>query len=78
MLKKISLLLFVVGATLLGNAQSASPFKFTVVKNLEATEVKSQGSTGTCWCFSASSFVESEIIRKTSKKIDEPGHDPQQ
>ncbi len=70
MLKKISLLLFVVGATLLGNAQSASPFKFTVVKNLEATEVKSQGSTGTCWCFSASSFVESEIIRKTSKKID--------
>lgn len=70
MLKKISLLLFAVGAALLGNTQSANPFKFTVVKNLEATDVKSQGSTGTCWSFSASSFIESEIIRKTGKKVD--------
>lgn len=70
MLKKISLLLFAVGAALLGNTQSANPFKFKVVKNLEATDVKSQGSTGTCWSFSASSFIESEIIRKTGKKVD--------
>ncbi len=70
MLKKISLLLVVIGAALLGNAQSESPFKFTIVKNLEATEVKSQGNTGTCWSFSTTSFIESEILRKTGKKID--------
>ena len=69
-MKKISSLLFLIGFSLYGFAQPASPFKFTVVKNLEATDVKSQGSTGTCWSFSASSFIESEIIRKTGKKVD--------
>lgn len=30
----------------------------------------SQGRTGTCWCFSTSSFYESEIFRKTKNKVD--------
>jgi len=30
----------------------------------------SQGNTGTCWCFSTSSFYESEIYRLTKQKID--------
>lgn len=30
----------------------------------------SQGNTGTCWCFSTSSFYESEIFRLTKQKID--------
>lgn len=47
-----------------------NPFKFKVVKNIEATEVKSQDYTGTCWSFSTSSFVESEILRTTGKKTD--------
>jgi bleomycin hydrolase len=38
--------------------------------NLEATPVISQGKTGTCWSFSASSFLESEIIRLTGLSID--------
>ena len=38
--------------------------------DLDATDVISQGSTGTCWSFSTSSFLESEIIRLTGKKID--------
>lgn len=31
---------------------------------------KSQGNTGTCWCFAATSFLESEIFRQQAKKID--------
>ena len=29
----------------------------------------SQGITGACWCFSATSFLESEIYRKTERKV---------
>ena len=38
-------------------------FKFTVVKENPVTSVKNQASTGTCWCFSSLSFIESEAIR---------------
>ncbi|MFM9943977.1 MAG: C1 family peptidase [Bacteroidia bacterium] len=69
-MKKITIILFLLGIFLLGNAQTKGPFQFTIVKNLEATDVKSQGNTGTCWSFSASSFIESEILRKTGKKVD--------
>ncbi|MCD6069071.1 MAG: pepC [Bacteroidetes bacterium] len=40
-----------------------SEYKFTVTKNIEATSVKNQGKTGTCWTFSSLSFFESELIR---------------
>jgi bleomycin hydrolase len=43
---------------------------FTPVIDLETTEVISQGNTGTCWSFSASSFLESEIMRINKKNID--------
>ena len=45
-------------------------YEFKEVNDLEATDVISQGRTGTCWSFSTSSFLESEIIRLTGKKID--------
>lgn len=32
-------------------------------------EVISQGNTGTCWCFSTTSFYESEVFRITGKKV---------
>jgi bleomycin hydrolase len=50
------------------SAQDA--YNFTNVIDLEATPVISQGSTGTCWSFSTTSFLESEIIRLTGKQID--------
>lgn len=50
------------------NAQEA--YKFTEIVDLEATPVISQGRTGTCWSFSTSSFLESEIIRMTGNQID--------
>ena len=45
-------------------------YQFKTVVDLDATPVISQGRTGTCWSFSASSFIESEIIRLTGKTID--------
>jgi bleomycin hydrolase len=40
-----------------------SEYKFTVVKNLDATPVQNQNMTSTCWSFSSLSFFESEMIR---------------
>ena len=37
---------------------------FTITKELKHTPVVSQGSTGTCWSFATTSFLESEIMRK--------------
>lgn len=37
--------------------------EFTPVISLETTSVKDQNRTGTCWDFSAVSFIESELIR---------------
>jgi len=45
-------------------------YQFKTIVDIEATDVISQGNTGTCWSFSASSFLESEIIRLTGKRID--------
>lgn len=61
------LLALVLSATTL-SAQEA--YKFTSQIDLEATPVISQGRTGTCWSFSSTSFLESEIIRLTGKKVD--------
>ena len=43
--------------------KKGSEYKFSVVKNLDATAVQNQNMTGTCWSYSALSFFESELIR---------------
>lgn len=43
--------------------QPEPEYQFTVVKELPITSIKNQNSSGTCWCFSAISFLESEVIR---------------
>ena len=45
-------------------------YSFKEIIDLEATPVISQGNTGTCWSFSSTSFLESEIIRMKGKAID--------
>jgi len=45
-------------------------FTFTPVINLECTDVKNQGSSGTCWSYSTNSFLESEMIRMGKKPVD--------
>ena len=48
-----------------------SKFEFKKVVSHDVSPVESQGRTGTCWSFSALSFLESEIMRinKTDKPI---------
>ncbi len=70
---KKNILIAAVAAVLLPAAVSAQPqmrpqmpepeYKFTVVKELPITSIKNQNSSGTCWCFSTISFLESEVIR---------------
>lgn len=50
--------------------QTTGQYLFTDLINLEATPVISQGNTGTCWSFSTSSFLESEIKRISGKNVD--------
>ncbi|PCI93890.1 MAG: aminopeptidase [Flavobacteriales bacterium] len=45
-------------------------YYFDVLADNEATGVKSQGRTGTCWSFSSLSFFESEILRTGKGKVE--------
>ena len=49
---------------------SKDSFQFTEVINIENTPVKSQGSSGTCWSYSANSFLESEMIRMGKEPVE--------
>jgi bleomycin hydrolase len=44
--------------------------EFLDIKTVKATPVKNQAMTGTCWCFSTTSLVESEEIRREKQEID--------
>jgi bleomycin hydrolase len=43
---------------------------FTIVKEVKATPVKNQYRSGTCWSYSALSFLESELLRKGKSEYD--------
>ncbi|MDY4917432.1 MAG: C1 family peptidase [Candidatus Cryptobacteroides sp.] len=67
--------LFALAAIMLSLSAVAQEVKqdkpeFTVVKQAPVTSVKNQYRSGTCWCFSALSFVESEIIRQKGMEVD--------
>ena len=49
--------------------KEGSDYRFKIVKQLDATPVKNQYRTGTCWSFSALSFLESEILRKGKPQV---------
>lgn len=51
-------------------AQSKSSVELSTVLSCDATSIKSQGRTGTCWSFSTTSFLESEHLRKTGEILD--------
>lgn len=42
----------------------AQGYQFTEVVTVPVTSVKNQASTGTCWCFATTSFMESELLRQ--------------
>ncbi|WP_083251991.1 aminopeptidase C [Pedobacter steynii] len=52
------------------STDSKNSFVFTPVINAEATSVKNQKSSGTCWSYSTNSFLESEMIRAGKKPVD--------
>ncbi len=76
------LFLFLVITTLLysnsdAQRKSATPpvkpeegFIFTPLVDLKSTSVKNQASTGTCWCFATTSFIESELMRMGKGEYD--------
>lgn len=45
-------------------------YQFETVLDLEATPVKDQGRSGTCWCYATTSFVESEMLRQGKEPVD--------
>ena len=45
-------------------------YEWEVVADIEATPVKNQGASGTCWSYATTSFVESEMIRMGKAPID--------
>ncbi len=47
-------------------------YVFTDIKRLPTTSVKNQSASGTCWAFSAVSFIESEMVRQGMKLKDVP------
>ena len=51
-------------------APKAPEYEFTTVKENPITSIKNQYRSGTCWCFSALSFVESEILRTKGYELD--------
>ena len=60
-------------AALTASAQEkpkAPEYEFTTVKENPITSIKNQYRSGTCWCFSALSFVESEILRTKGIEVD--------
>lgn len=49
--------------------QNSFPQELTTVAMNKATDVKNQGRTGTCWCFSVLSILESELLKR---RVDHP------
>lgn len=70
----------VVASVLLASISTVSSFaqensivdgtQLKIVNQVKTTPVKSQGRTGTCWSFSTTSFIESELMRKGKGEFD--------
>ena len=57
-------------AAFAATAQQTPDYEFTVIKENPITSIKDQNRSGTCWCYSALSFVESEILRTKGIELD--------
>ncbi|MGD8727158.1 MAG: C1 family peptidase [Gemmatimonadales bacterium] len=60
----------VVVALLVPATVQTQEFEFEVVADAEASAVKSQGRTGTCWSFATTSMLESELVRQGKEPVD--------
>ena len=74
----IKSIIFTAAASLAALSASAQGFEFlggpkyefTTIKENPITSIKNQYRSGTCWCFSALSFIESEILREKGDSVD--------
>ncbi len=74
-MKKLIITLAALAAALSVSAQEQEPkqeegFVFTTVKENPITSIKNQNRAGTCWCYSALSFIESELLRMGKGEYD--------
>ena len=67
-------LLLAAGSSLFAQApkekEKTAEYEFQTIKENPITSIKNQYRSGTCWCFSGISFVESEVLRQTGKEVD--------
>lgn len=68
-MKRLKLIIAIFFVASFVHAQDSS-YIFKPVIDLGVSSVKSQGRTGTCWCFSTVSFLESELIRMGKPEYD--------
>ncbi len=66
-MNKLIIAITLISCSFLGYSQK---YEFTTIKDNSCSNVKSQGNTGTCWSFSTSSFLESEIKRIKNIDVD--------
>ena len=70
-MKKLLLLPLATLVATISFAQPAAPLPgFTIQKTIAATPVKNQAMTGTCWCFSSTSLIESQCLKKNIGELD--------
>ena len=73
-MRQISLLLIALLSSLVMVAQapktSGESNEFTIIKQLPITSIKDQANSGTCWSYSTTGFLESEILRKGGPEVD--------
>jgi bleomycin hydrolase len=53
-----------------GQGTDKAGYVFTPEVDIEALPVKNQGSSGTCWSYASTSFIESEMIRMGKQPVD--------
>ena len=68
--KFIALAALLAGTSAVSAQESKPGYQFTEVAKINVTPVKNQASTGTCWCFATTSFMEAELLRMGKGEYD--------
>lgn len=67
----LAMILILAASYAISQEEKMTERKFELVtKPVWTTPSKSQGRTGTCWCFATTSFIESEVQRLTGQKFE--------